>query len=443
MTDASIGPIKISIAHLQDKNNKFSSDKEIKEIGNLLNPGKVVESESFSVMLENYLIKQLQGLNRWDEIFWVDTSPDLIDNEDPSHKGWYLLSFKEPNFGVRYSELPVEAKCLSRNPGELFEMDYTIENQIETNFPFATPTSTEYPEINYVTTMLDSDADFNAGSIDTGLIVTGGTVQVNVSQRSTAKFPGAVDQVASDGADDYAWDSSLLYRAMANDSNYVYLNFPGSGWSYFCRGKSFGFGIPSNAAITGLEIRSEHKQTCSTSGQKHWYDMKLYVGGGSIVHRAGPTTSQGDIYWVIGGNGSSCGFNWSYMTPSNINSMMLGFATSGYSSAAYGYLDYLYAIAYWRYSSGNYTTKTIPIYAAGYSWDKIVVSHNIPSGCSIKYDIITAADNLVLIADATGPEIDISSLDPVNIKLRAKMNGNGSTSPAVNSIQAIQHGSVE
>ncbi len=443
MDNASIGPIKISIAHLQDKNNKFVSNKEIKEIGNILSPGKVVESEEFAVVLENYLIKQLQGLNRWDEIFWVDTSPDLVDNEDPSHRGWYLLSFKEPNFGVRYSELPVEAKCLSRNPLELFEMDYTIENQIPTNYVFESEKDTDPivldPEITYITTTLDSDADFNLGSNGTGVTVSSGQVKVDTGQKNTSKFPTVTDNIASDGCDDVGW--SYHQNIKANDAVYATVDFSTLGWSYLARGRLFGFNIPTNASITGLEVRSEHKTTCSASGQKHWYDMKVWVGGvngQSVIHKHASTTSQSLIYWAIGGNGSGCGFNLANLTPALVNDLVIGFATSGYSSAAKGYLDYVFGIIYWRYKSGEYTTRTINAPVTGYSWNKIVVSHSIPSGCSVKYDVINASNSSVLIANATGPTIDISSIGSVNIKIKAKMTCNGSNTPVIDYIQTIQ-----
>jgi len=420
MTEASIGPIKFSVAHLQDMNNRFASDKEIKETGNILRTGKVTESEEFAVILENYLVKQLQGLNKWDEVFWVDTSPDLVDNEDPAHRGWYLLNFKEPIFGVNYAKLPVEARCISRNEMEYFEQDYTRINELPYDYP--NPVTLSIEETFY-STYVDSN----------------GAIKIDVAQKNTSKFPTVVDQVASDGADDVGW--SNLNNIRADDSSYASCDFGGAGWSYWIRGKSFGHNIPSNAEITGLEIRSVHKQTCSTSGQKHWWDMKVYVGSASKIFYYGSSTVQSDIYQAQGGPNDKLGISTSQLTPSNVNNMMVAFATSGYSSSAMGYCDYVFAIVYWKYKTGTYqrfqpadTTKT--------NWGSINLSQTIPSGCSISWDIYRASDNLLLLGGQTGSTINISSLPHVNLRFVANMTASNGVSPSINSITVTETGSV-
>jgi len=45
MIDASIDPIKISIVHLQDQNNKFELNKQIKETENTLSTEKGVDRD--------------------------------------------------------------------------------------------------------------------------------------------------------------------------------------------------------------------------------------------------------------------------------------------------------------------------------------------------------------------------------------------------------------
>lgn len=287
----------------------------------------------------------------------------------------------------------------------------------------------------------DTDSEFSGGTHSSTYVSGYGSaakVQIDTSTKTTTKYPGSTGQTTGDGCDDFGW--AYRDRIKANDGVYSDSYATATGWSYWIYGTSFGFGIPSNAEVTGLWMRSKHYN----NSQRHWFNHKIWCGGytaifkypNTVPGRSGSYTEYtGIMEWAIGGNGNNLGIPWAALTPANVNAMSFGFASSLYTSGRSVYLDYILASVYWRYKSGTYTTPVITADPEGYEWDKIKIAHTIPAGCSILYDVLKASDNTVLLENQTGTEIDISSLDYVNLKVRAKMTANGGTSPSIDSIK--------
>jgi hypothetical protein len=281
--------------------------------------------------------------------------------------------------------------------------------------------------------LVDTDADFNGGNHNCTYVEGSGSnakVRLDTGEKTSVKYPtGWDDWDHSNGSDDFGF---INHAGIQDDNvnNYAYAPAGGSGWTFWMRGKDFNHNVPANAKILNFRVDSKHRNT----GPYHGFKAKVFFNEVAWIFQW--LNWNGDwkdydsnvwIYWEVWSN--HFGINPNELTPAMVNTMMASFSSSLYTSGNRADVDFIRTVVWWRYKSGEYITKTITAPENGYIWDK-----SIPDGCGIKYDILKASDNSILLADQTGPEIDISGIDYVDIKVKVKFTSDLGASPSVDSI---------
>ncbi len=419
MTDASIGPIKFSVPHLQDTNNQFVLNKEIKQTGNLLETGKVTESEEFSVVLENSLAKQLIGLCKWDEIFWLDTSTDLEDGNDFKHKGWYLISADSLELvGPDYAQLSLTGRCISRAEQEYFQQDYLLINQLP--YDFAVPLAPTVQESYYYTYYDSAD----------------GKIKMDTALKSVAKLPTAASIDTSVGNVSWSWKESLYSSGTAQAKN------TSSGTCYQTNrlvGSSYGFSIPTISEITGLVLSIRYaNNTPSNSGCSKVHAVTIdgnagYYSVNSVSYVTGTNTNSMQT-WTLGSSSNRLGLSSSPSTyNAGINVKYWATVAPGYTS----FVDYYNVTLYYRYKTGTYT-RIQPASSAKTAWGSLAFAASLPTGCSIKWDVYRASDNTKLLSGITASGTSLASLPHVDLKFVANFTAYNGTTPTLSNVSVSE-----
>ena len=105
MTDPYIGPLSFSYGHVFD-GNVYNQEKVVTQTATGVGEGLTTQNEEWVIgMLEAYQAQQLRGLSKWNEPVFIDTCPELTDNDYMIHRGWYNLSVGSPIFNEFFIKL--------------------------------------------------------------------------------------------------------------------------------------------------------------------------------------------------------------------------------------------------------------------------------------------------------------------------------------------------
>lgn len=214
---------------------------------------------------------------------------------------------------------------------------------------------------------------------------------------------------------------------------------PSYKYTNILRCTGFGFSIPSNATITGVVLTIANKSTWLRDDL-----IKLVHNGNEIGENKSEGAAWPSSYSPAHTYGGSTD-DWNAdLTYSMVNSPTFGIDIAGYntysgSEGVSPYIDYIALKVYYETftENGTMTSGTIefPSNTPASSWDTIEVNTNTPTNTTITWDVLKASDSSVLISEETGSTIDISSIENVDIKIRANLSTtNGDDNPSVDKI---------
>lgn len=416
-----IGPISLDNAHLLD-NNEFKSDRSIELKGNIYTVKKVEPSEKFVIYGTNREIKQMIGLCKGKDIYWVDTSSEL-NLDSFRHRGWYVISMDDLELlGPEYAKLTIDARKISGESLEYFEQDYTLLTQLpydyEAELPPGNPAGVNSPisETYYAT--------YKDGS---------GYLKLDVATKTNRREPTYSNNYDPGSGYNVSWlrPEGIRY----GNTTYAYTNTcTGPTNSYYLRASSFNAPIPTNTKVLGIQIKS--RVYTNQPGHVKTYSVRFKTDVFSAVKSHSEADDTTWVYIDLGGSTDLWGSNSSVLTPTRVNASTLdiwGTLNSGHKWQ----LDNVYMYVYWLYAYGTYT-RYHSVDATRNNWGQIQVTQTIPSGTNVLWDVYNANDNTLLLAGAGGTAININYLPHVNLKMVATLYGSGTTTPTVNSVTVTE-----
>ena len=243
--------------------------------------------------------------------------------------------------------------------------------------------------------VFDTDVEFQGMSRSNTIISgSGSSAVLTVPDPSTGlstsyKDPNSVSNV------DYSNCSSVGYwynlnNAKVQDNTGATADTPAQVcYTDILRTSGYAFGVPSNAVITGIQVKIRRRQS-GTSWTVNRVDqlVRINVGGTNSTSKAGTSNDWGQSYTNKYYGGSTDLWGLSNVTPSNINTLYVDLsAKNNYSSAgATFYVDVIQVNVYYdlpqQSGTASYTLLGSEISAftnLGY----LEYSTSIPSGCSI------------------------------------------------------------
>lgn len=284
-----IGPITIvDRAHLYE-GNTHPSEVEINRanFGNLSIEtfGGVNEGlETFKIQCTNAEALQIRGVMKQRQIVWIDTSTNLVANEDFRHRGWYLLAKADPSFnlGPGRVTLDITARKISPNAGEFMEMDYTP------GVNDGTEVYSEYIETTPLQIFTDSFATFDTAvwnaaqyfNVTSGSVVASGGDLVFDGHRSTTSYEGV----------SWIYNKTTFDAPLTLEGHLVATATPAAGqqqelWLTLMRGAPTSYGFPDPTFINYGLIQASWGKAAICRGM---YGGKFYNYKSSVIYSATP-----------------------------------------------------------------------------------------------------------------------------------------------------------
>lgn len=157
MVTGNIGPIELDHSEIYDDNSVETSGTEQFTLIATNQQARQIMGLAYSTEKETYNhINMVNTQSNWG-VVWVDSSNTLTDNEDITHRGWYIITEAIPttDLGREYVHLQVTAEKLSSYEHDYLEMDYTPgEND-------GTIIESSYSDVNHVYPLQDTFTTFD------------------------------------------------------------------------------------------------------------------------------------------------------------------------------------------------------------------------------------------------------------------------------------------
>jgi hypothetical protein len=399
-----VGSLDIDYPHIYD-GNKFTYENELTQNMRVYSKGETKKKEEIPLVMPNYQAQQLVGLCDLQEVVWVDTSIQLNDNEDITHKGWYLLSVKDfEEIGITHAKVILDAKPVSKQAQTYMEMDYSSINELYIGYGYDTTLSEAY----YQTTKSGTTI-----SVDTNTQFKSCTPQ-GVGQWDNAwsewcdpcvGWSNHIGIMGGGVASAYNWGGH--YRDSQRLLGYMNFNLPATGVQVV--GWKFGFAAGRNSG---------------------WYESDTWYGW-ELSMPNGASTSMWDQGYASGWH--EYWYESPFLTtvannPSLLNNWGLLFFC-GVHMGQTCEVDWFASSLWYIYTAGTYT-RIQPIDITKSGWNQLTCT-TTEHGGTVKWDIYRASDNLLLRADQTGDTISLSGLPHVDLKFVAKFTVVGGTSPTI------------
>ncbi|MBN2494226.1 MAG: hypothetical protein JXR96_06525, partial [Deltaproteobacteria bacterium] len=280
----------------------------------------------------------------------------------------------------------------------------------------------------------DTDTEFASGVLDLSQIVdSGAAAYVKIDQRRHCNWnPPSTVQHDWHDADD------LKTYAEGYDAWWTQSS---TGNTPEQRTSNYKLNIPGDAEVVGVCV-SAYTANDSDGLTYYLHSVRITtVGPGGPIRQARNTKNyitggSWHQYWW-GSEGSLWGGELS-SNPAEYNnaSTEVAYGTT-IRSNRHAYLNRLYLKVCYYHKGARYTTAAVSLPADCIAWARIEGADTVPAGTSLRYDVLHADTEAVLLSDQSLP-VDLQGLGTSPLKVKAKMSTNDyTTSPSLQTLRLM------